>query len=82
MLLEASRLDAVAQRVSCRFIRMQEQGVKVIPVELRYAWPAELDLMAELAGMRLVQRWSSWDKTPFVEGSFKHISTYEKLPQA
>ncbi|WP_025128031.1 class I SAM-dependent methyltransferase [Pseudomonas sp. PH1b] len=82
VLLEASRLDAVAQRVSCRFIRMQEQGMKVIPVELRYAWPAELDLMAELAGMRLVQRWSNWDQAPFVEGSFKHISTYEKLPQA
>lgn len=80
VLLEASRHEAVKQRVSCRFIRMQSEGVKVIPVELRYAWPAELDLMAQLAGMHLVQRWANWEKAPFVDGSFKHISIYEKRP--
>jgi SAM-dependent methyltransferase len=43
----------------------------------RYAWPAELDLMAQLAGMQLRDRWADWDKTPFDSESTKHISVWE-----
>jgi SAM-dependent methyltransferase len=43
----------------------------------RYAWPAELDLMAELAGMTLRERWSDWDRSPFTNDSAKHISVWE-----
>ncbi|MBG6886127.1 MULTISPECIES: class I SAM-dependent DNA methyltransferase [Pseudomonas aeruginosa group] len=78
VLLEASRLEPIAQRISCRFIRLDGQGTQVIPVELRYAWPAELDLMARLAGLRRVHRWAGWDRSPFVAGAFKHISVFEK----
>ncbi len=45
----------------------------------RYAWPAELDLMAELAGMRLRERWADWVRSPFTGESYAHISVWEKL---
>jgi SAM-dependent methyltransferase len=51
-------------------------GASSIP--FRYAWPAELDLMARIAGMRLRERWSGWDKEPFTSESTTHISVWEK----
>jgi SAM-dependent methyltransferase len=47
-------------------------------VPFRYAWPSELDLMAELAGMRLRERWSGWKREPFTSDSRKHVSVWEK----
>jgi SAM-dependent methyltransferase len=44
----------------------------------RYVSPAELDLMAQLAGMRLRERWSDWTRTPFTAESTKHVSVWEK----
>lgn len=44
----------------------------------RYAWPAELDLMAELAGMRLRERWEGWNREPFTSESRTHVSVWEK----
>jgi hypothetical protein len=44
----------------------------------RYAWPAELDLMAELAGMRLRERWADWVRSPFTGESHAHVSVWEK----
>jgi len=44
----------------------------------RYAWPAELDLMAEIAGMRIYERWADWDRSPFTTDSPKHISVWER----
>ena len=44
----------------------------------RYVWPAELDLMAELAGMRLVERWSGWKREPFAADSRQHVSIWRK----
>lgn len=44
----------------------------------RYLWPAELDLMARLAGMRLRERWSDWHRTLFTSESRNHISVWEK----
>jgi hypothetical protein len=46
-------------------------------VQIRYAWPQEIDLMAQLAGMRLRERWSSWKREPFSSESGKHISIYQ-----
>jgi hypothetical protein len=42
----------------------------------RYLWPAELDLMAQLAGMTLRERWSDWRRTPFTGDSENHISVW------
>jgi len=44
----------------------------------RYVWPAELDLMAGLAGMRLRERWRGWRREPFTNGSRQHVSVWEK----
>jgi len=44
----------------------------------RYVWPAELDLMAELAGMSLRDRWGDWNREPFTSESRKHVSVWEK----
>ena len=46
--------------------------------DFRYAWPAEMDLMAVLAGMRPVDRWEGWDRRPFTSDSPHHVSTWEK----
>ena len=51
-------------------------GVFVI-VHLRYAWPAEMDLMARLAGLRLKERWADWVESPFTSKSTSHVSVYE-----
>ena len=48
----------------------------------RYVWPAELDLMARIAGMRLRERWADWDRSPFTSESRKHISVWERPPDA
>ena len=47
-------------------------------IPFRYTWPAELDLMAELAGMRLRDRWGDWGREPFTSESRKHVSVWEK----
>jgi SAM-dependent methyltransferase len=44
----------------------------------RYVWPSELDLMARIAGMRLRERWSGWQREPFTSESTKHVSVWEK----
>jgi hypothetical protein len=49
-------------------------------VPFRYVWPSELDLMAELAGMHLRDRWSGWKREPFTSDSREHVSVWEKPP--
>jgi SAM-dependent methyltransferase len=46
----------------------------------RYVWPAELDLMAKLAGFRLRDRWADWDRAPFTSDSQSQVAVFEKLP--
>ena len=52
-----------------------------VSMPFRYVWPAELDLMAQLAGMTLRERWSGWDREPFTNESRQHISVWQK-PQS
>ena len=44
----------------------------------RYVWPAELDLMARLAGMSLRERWSGWERETFTSDSTSHVSVWQK----
>jgi hypothetical protein len=44
----------------------------------RYVWPAELDLMAELAGMEFESRWADWHRQPFTGDSPSHVSVWRK----
>jgi SAM-dependent methyltransferase len=48
-------------------------------IPFRYAWPSELDLMAQLAGLTLYERWGDWTREPFTNDSRKHVSIWEKV---
>jgi predicted ATPase/trans-aconitate methyltransferase len=72
--LEATQHDPVAQQVTSHHITLSTDGTRLYPVKLRYAWPSELDLMAQLAGLALRRRWGSWTKEEFTKESKKHIS--------
>lgn len=77
VVLDAAKHDPVEQRVASNHLVVSEAGVKLYPVRMRYAWPAELDLMARLAGLRLRERWAGWRREPFTASSGKHVSVYE-----
>jgi SAM-dependent methyltransferase len=76
--LEVSQHDPVAQRVTSQQIVLAEQGVQFYPVALRYAWPSELDLMAQMAGLHLQERWADWQRRPFTAESSRHVSVWGK----
>ena len=73
----ASMHDRVRQQIHTRHILLGPDGIETYPIELRYAWPAELDLMARLAGMRLAGRWAGWRGEPFTSASDGHVSVWE-----
>lgn len=64
--------------ISHHFIQTDDGHLELRSIPFRYAWPSELDLMAQLAGMRLRDRWSGWDREPFTAESTKHVSVWEK----
>jgi SAM-dependent methyltransferase len=74
--LDASRHDALAQRVDSVHVVISESATRLYPVSLRYALPSELDLMARLAGLELKDRWGGWHREPFGAGSPRHVSVY------
>src|SRR5205085_1857901 len=76
--LDVSQHDPMTQRVVSHHVLITDGQVRLYPVQLRYAWPAELDLMAQLAGLVLRERWSNWQRAPFTSESGKHISIYER----
>jgi SAM-dependent methyltransferase len=76
--LDASRHDPLEQRVDSVHVVLTEAGTRLYPVNLRYAFPAELDLMARLAGLELKHRWAGWDKSEFTAKSQRHISVYAR----
>jgi len=79
--LDVGQHDSVTQRVTSQKVVLKDgENVRLYPVQIRYAWPGEIDLMAQLAGMRLRERWSSWQRTPFDADSGKHVSIYEHEP--
>ena len=70
--------DVVTQQFSSQHYAFTAQGVRANPVEFRYAWPAELDLMARIAGLRLESRWGTWQREPFTAVSTSHVSVWVK----
>jgi len=79
VMLEATQHDRNRQHLDAQLIALGATGTRLYPVQLRYAWPSELDLMARLAGLRLRDRWSGWDKQPFGASSAQHVSIYERI---
>lgn len=73
---DVGRHDPVAQRLDESHVVLSPDGVQLFPIVCRYAWPAELDLMARIAGLRLRDRWAGWDREPFTASSRNCISVY------
>jgi SAM-dependent methyltransferase len=74
--------DPVTQRVDFQCVLLAADGIRLLPGAIRYAWPAELDLMARMAGLRLRERWSGWRREPFTAASSAHVSVYERAGAA
>lgn len=64
--------------VSHHFSRGHDGRWDLNSVPFRYVWPAELDLMAEMAGLRLRDRWADWHREPFTTESRSHVSVWQK----
>ena len=76
VLFDLSLHHPVEQRVSSQHVVVSAEGVRLQPVAIRYAFPAELDLMARLAGLELRERWGGWSREPFTAASGSHVSVY------
>jgi SAM-dependent methyltransferase len=70
--------DVANQGLTSHHLDVDGNRVTYASVPFRYVWPAELDLMAELAGMRLIHRYGGWDRGPFDADSRQHVSVWEK----
>jgi SAM-dependent methyltransferase len=70
--------DVVTQRMFSHHYTFDGSTYRRNSVPFRYAWPAELDLMARIAGLSLRERWGGWDRRPFTSESTSHVSVWEK----
>jgi SAM-dependent methyltransferase len=70
--------EVVSQGLTSHHFEIVDGSLERTSIPFRYAWPAELDLMAQLAGMSLRERWSGWKREPFTSDSRKHVSVWKK----
>jgi SAM-dependent methyltransferase len=70
--------DADTQRLVSHHFSLVDGRWERLSMPFRSVSPAELDLMARIAGMRLRERWSGWKREPFTSASTKHVSVWEK----
>jgi SAM-dependent methyltransferase len=66
---------------SRHFYRSDDGSFREFTAPFRYVWPAELDLMARIAGMALEHRWAWWDRSNVTGESGSHVSVW-RLPDA
>lgn len=78
-LLSATIVDPIEQRVRFHEIDIRGGSLRQLPCDVRYVWPAEMDLMAEMAGLRLTRRSEGWNEAPLTPHSRQHVSIYEKV---
>ena len=70
--------DVARQGLISHHFWIREGRAEHFSMPFRYVWPSELDLMAQLAGMTLRERWAGWTKDPFTSESRSHVSVWEK----
>ncbi|MEV0154346.1 class I SAM-dependent methyltransferase [Micromonospora sp. NPDC050686] len=70
--------DRAEQTFVRQTITFDRDGVHLHPFAMRYAWPEQIDAMAERAGLRLTERYADWDRAPFTTQSRSHISVYRR----
>ncbi len=78
--LEVTTNDPVDQATVSQRVVIREDGIQLYPVRIRYAYVAELDLMARMTGLRVRERWADWDRSAFSGAAAKHISVWEHDP--
>jgi SAM-dependent methyltransferase len=72
--------DVLNQRLVSHHFRFDDgKQAHLARTPQRYVWPAELDLMAQLAGFELESRHEDWVGTAFTAESDSHVSVY-RLP--
>ncbi len=76
MSIESAELDPVEQTMRTTQAVFSDGSVRLYPANHRYAWPAELDLMAQLAGLHREERWADWTGSPFIADSQVHVTVY------
>jgi hypothetical protein len=64
--------------VESSHVVLTPSGIRLYPVSVRYCWPAELDVMARLAGLILAERLGGYDRRPFDATSRRHVSVYRR----
>ncbi len=69
--------DVAAQIAISHHYWMIDGQLRTFSSPHRYVWPAELDLMARLAGMALRERWSDWRRAPFTGESRHHVTVWQ-----
>jgi SAM-dependent methyltransferase len=70
--------DIATQTMSSHYVEVTDGRGEYTSTPFRYVWPAELDLMAQLAGLQLRERWDGWTREPFTSESRQHVSMWEK----
>jgi SAM-dependent methyltransferase len=70
--------DIAHQGLRSHHYWVEDGQLRTLSMPFRYVWPAELDLMARLAGMTLRERWSNWQREPFTTDSTGHVSVWSK----
>lgn len=78
VMLDVNRYDHVTQILDENHVSLTNDGVRLSPISCRLIWPTEMDLMARIAGLRLVHRWGDWSAQPFTASSGRHISIYAR----
>jgi SAM-dependent methyltransferase len=70
--------DVANQGLVSHHYSVADGDLEAVSMPFRYVWPAELDLMARLAGMTLRERWGGWRREPFTAETITHVSVWEK----
>ncbi len=70
--------DVVSQTYASHHLRRVDGELRRTAVPFRYCWPAELDVMAKMAGFTPEARWADWNMGPFTNVSRAHVSVWRK----
>ena len=76
VMFDVARYDPVSQHLIENHVHISPNGISMQPIVCRLITPGEMDLMARMAGLELVQRFANWQKTPFDAQSTAHVSVY------
>jgi SAM-dependent methyltransferase len=76
VVLDVARYDPVTQLLEENHVHLTEKGISMNPIVCRLITPGEMDLMARIAGLRLVARFANWQRSPFDAHSLAHVSVY------